>query len=458
MAKTTTKQKRAVPPPLPKRSKTKRVVARDRVVTDTCLPEMKITKRLLTGKLVGEGGMGQVFKAMDTNLNRVVARKELKPEFADNDSLIGLLIAESQITAQLDHPNIVPVYELGSEGKNKVFFTMKLIKGQTLTEILDNKPQDQRTAKDLFDELQVFIKVCDALAYAHSKGVIHKDLKPDNIMVGEFGEVYLMDWGFAHIKGEPAKTETARLKARSRKSMTVKSSEGIVTATLNYLAPEFTTGKMNAVDERTDIFCLGGILYRLLTGRPPFFGDTQQEVARQALATKVIPPEELAGVDIPARLSRISMKALAKDPKDRYQTVTEIKEDVERFLQCGWQFERKTFKQGEIIVREGDVGHDAYIVTTGKCAIYRGKGKEKVVIGELDVGDVFGELAVFASQPRAATVEAATDVSVMVLEKRHFDQDLGMSFWLGVVVKALAERFIGVSQELAALKNQRDTS
>jgi eukaryotic-like serine/threonine-protein kinase len=426
-----------------------------RVVLDTCLPETKVSKRLQIGEVVGKGGMAMISAAYDTNLNRPVARKELRPEFVADESLAGGLVIEAQITAQLDHPNIVPVYELGVDKKNNVFFTMKLVNGRTLTEMLDLKPPKHRTAEDLFSELQVFLKVCDAVAFAHSKGVIHQDLKPDNIMVGEFGEVYLMDWGFARIKGQnPSKVKAEPSKARKRKQLKVTQKEGFVAATPHYLAPEFTTGERCDGDELTDIFCLGGILYRILTGKPPFHGKTMKTVTRKALMTQIDPPEKLAVIDVPTRLSGIAMKALSKEPAERYQTVTDLKGDVERFLQCGWQFQRKRFKAGEVIVREGEPGWEAYIVTTGECAVYRGDGDDKMILDEIGVGDVFGELAIFAGQPRNATVEALTDVSVMVLEKRHFDQDLGMSFWLGVVVKALAERFLDVSDELAELKKR----
>jgi serine/threonine-protein kinase len=331
---------------------------------------------------------------------------------------------------------------------------MKVIKGKTLTEILSSKTPGERTARDLFDQLQIFLKVCDALAFAHSRGVIHQDLKPDNIMIGQFGEVYLMDWGFAKIKkGKSLKKETREV-LQGRKRLKITEKKGFVGATLHYLAPEYLGDNPNHIDERTDIFGLGGILYKILSGEPPFHGNSREEVAQKALFGDVPPPEKVVGMDLPSRLSRIAMKALSKRPEDRYKSVTELKEDVERFLQCGWQFERLRFAPGEAIVTEGEHGDAAYIITSGKCRVYRTVDNEDMELGELGVGDVFGELAVFASRPRAATVKAINEVSVMVLEQRHFEDDLGMSFWLGVVVKALAERFLSASAENAALLKQ----
>jgi eukaryotic-like serine/threonine-protein kinase len=451
-------KKRPKPPPVKKSDGSHRltITSFDPVMVDTCVPERNVSKRLERGPLLGIGGMGKVSATLDTNLNRVVALKELKPELANNQSLAGRLIIESQITAQLDHPNIVPVYELGTDRRGEVFFTMKLINGRTLSEILDLKPPDTRTAKDLFDGLQIFLKVCDAVAFAHAKGVIHKDLKPGNVMVGEYGEVYLMDWGFARLMGRSTvEIYPAPSKAKRRRQLKIDPRDGVVAATPHYLAPEFTSGEDFPGDERTDIFCLGGILYRILTGKPPFHGESMPEVARKALTSEVPPPEQLVVAEIPPRLSCIAMKALAKDPDDRYQTVMDLKEDVEQFLLSGWQFRRKRFRAGEVIIREGDPGDEAYIITSGTCIVYQGSSEEQIPLGEMRVGDVFGELAVFSGEPRTATVEAVTDVSLMVLEKHHFEEDLGMNFWLGVVLRSLAERFLEISTELRELKRNK---
>ena len=423
------------------------------VVMDSCLPEMDPKVRLQPGPVLGEGGMGTVTSVLDTNLNRMVALKALKPEYAKDESLAGRMIMEAQITAQLDHPNIIPVYELGVDENDSVFFTMKLINGRTLTEVLDEKPPSRRTVQDLFKGIQIFLKVCDAVAFAHSKGVIHKDLKPDNVMIGEYGEVYLMDWGFARMVGRgTVEIHAAPSKHRTRRQLHVAPQQGVVVGTPHYLPPEFTSETDFKGDERTDIFCLGGILYRILTGKPPFHGETLTEVARKALVSQVPPPEKAVVTEVPPRLSRIAMKALAKDPDDRYQTVEDLKEDVERFLSSGWQFERKRFQPGQVIVREGEESQEAYIITSGTCRVFKGEAASRIELQTLGVGDVFGELAVFAGQPRAASVEAVEEVTVMILEKQHFEEDLGMSFWLGVVVKALATRFMEVSKELMALK------
>ncbi len=416
---------------------------------DSIAPEMAVSKRLHVGDVFGEGGMSFIEVAYDSNLQREVARKVLKPEFAADESVCGRLIEEAQITAQLDHPNVVPVYELGEDRQKKLYFTMKLVRGRTFSEIIAERDPRQRTEKDLFDQLQVFLKVCDAVAFAHHRGVIHQDLKPDNIMVGEFGEVYLMDWGFAL----PKKAEKARPGGK-RREYAVNRGEGFVSTTIYYMEPEQAKADPRLVDARTDVYCLGGILYKILTHRPPHFGDTIQDAARSAIHGTIVPPAEATDVDLPERLVRICAKALSPDPALRYQTALELKADVERFLQCGWQFEREQFAAGHLIIREGDAGDAAYVITTGRCRVFKTVVGEKVVVGELGPGDVFGELAVFAGQPRGASVEAIEPVTAMVVTRRHFEEDLGMSFWLGLCVKALAERFLESSRRVTELEHE----
>lgn len=419
-------------------------------------PQMKVGQRLSVDKIVGEGGLSNIEQGFDSNLLRNVARKVIKQESADDESMLGRLIEEAQITAQLDHPNIVPVYELGVDDRGELYFTMKLIRGRTLNEILGQVEPERRTAEMLFEQLQVLLKVCDAMAFAHSRGVIHQDLKPDNIMVGEFGEVYLMDWGFARLKrGErPSSRDRDLAASRKRRRYAVEESDGKINATIFYMAPEQALCDPDVIDERTDIFCLGGILYKILTGRPPYFGETIKEVARRAVAARITPPEELVSFDLPPRLCRVCLKALAADPAERYQTVAELKRDVEGFLQCGWQFDRRRFDTGELIVREGDRGDEAYIITTGRCRVFRDVDGQRVDLGEIGIGDVFGELAVFADQQRSASVEALEPVTAMVVTRRHFEDDLGMSFWLGLFVKALAQRFVTCSDRIIELERQ----
>ncbi len=427
-------------------------------------PEHDLSKRLITGQKIGEGGTGFISKAIDTNLFRSVAKKCLHADSMDEEETRAKLIEEAQITSQLGHPNIVPVYELAMDADNVLFFTMKLVEGVTFGSILDEKPIEDRTKADLFEHLQILLKVCDALAFAHSRGVVHRDLKPENIMVGKFGEVYLMDWGLAKLrKGpRPSMRDTIMpfdsIPASSmqcndnRKVYSHKEEDGHLCGTVFYMAPEQACGDFEAVDERTDVFLLGGMLYKILTHCPPYHGDNIYRLIYEAQQVEIEPPEIKTQVDIPQRLSAICMKALKKDRDDRYQSVTEFKNDIESFLQSGWQFNRRVFPPGSVIVKEGDEGHTAYIITKGTCEVYKNINGDNRKVASLGEGNVFGEVAVFANERRTASVIALDTVTTMEIGREHFEEDLGMSFWLGLFTKALAERYLEKDRRVEELE------
>ena len=441
----------------PRRRETDKDLVRVRLAE----PTTALSERLVTGDIIGQGGTGKIEKAFDANLLRYVAKKKLLENDGDSGYQRGRLIEEAQITSQLGHPNIVPVHELGIDADNNLFFTMKLVQGRTFGSILDEKDCARRTKKDLYFYLQILTKVCDALAFAHSRGVVHRDLKPDNIMVGEFGEVYLMDWGLAKLqKGwRPSKRDTVMPvslmpQLGDRELYEAMDEDGLLRGTIYYMSPEQARGDFNAIDERTDIFLLGGILYKILTRRAPYHGDNVYQLIYQAQQAEIQPPEVVSERDTPTKLSDIAMKALEKDPGDRYQSVIDLKNDIEEFLQSGWQFDRRVFNAGTVIVKEGDIGDTAYVITKGRCEVYRTIDGVKHPIAEIKKGDVFGEVAVFTQEPRSATVAAVDYVTALEIKRDYFEDDLGMSFWLGLFTKALAERFLEKNEQVIALQQQ----
>ncbi len=427
-------------------------------------PEPELSKRLFLGNVIGMGGTGVICKAFDTNLLRVVAQKSLIDDTAELEECRSRLIEEAQITSQLGHPNIVPVHELGMDPDGRLFFTMKMVEGVTFKSILERKSAEERTKSDLFSHLQILLKVCDALAFAHNRGVVHRDLKPENIMVGRFGEVYLMDWGLAKLRKGPRPSMRDTImpmsmtpispmpKNEDRKVYDCADEEGKLRGTIFYMAPEQARGDFEAIDERTDIFLLGGVLYRILTHRSPYFGDNVYKLVYEAQQADIPPPETKTHADIPSRLSSICMKALKKDPKDRYQSVTSFKSDIEAFLQSGWQFNRRVFPPKTAIVKEGEEGHTAYIITKGTCIVYRDDRGDRRELARISEGDVFGEVAVFTNEPRSATVEAEDTVTAIEIGREHFEEDLGMSFWLGLFVKALASRYMEKDRRVTELE------
>ncbi len=240
---------------------------------------------------IARGGMGTVLKGRDPDLGRDVALKVLRDDYRDDATMIRRFVEEAQIGGQLQHPGIVPIYELGTLADRRPFFAMKLVKGRTLAELLAQRPDP---AAELPRHLSIFEAVCQTMAYAHARGVIHRDLKPSNVMVGSFGEVQVMDWGLAKVlprggvvddaTAGKVRDETVIATARSGSDAedAALSHAGSVLGTPSYMAPEQARGEGDQVDQRADVFALGSILCEVLTGVPAFTGRSSGAILRKA--------------------------------------------------------------------------------------------------------------------------------------------------------------------------------
>ena len=387
---------------------------------------------------IARGGMGSIRRLYDCELRRFVARKVIDPKLGTDPHAAQRFIDEARISGMLDHANVVPVHELAADDRGTASYTMKLVEGKTLTELI----AAQKTRRDLEQILQDLIKVCDALSFAHSRGIIHRDLKPDNIMVGDYGQVYVMDWGCAQVNGDRSLVEGAA------------EPDGMVIGTIQYMAPEQARGMVSEIDARTDVFALGAVLYKVLTGTCPYPGPLAVALPA-AQRAEFKPPDETSGVAVkpPPHLSQIVVKAMALAPADRYQTAEELAEALRAFLRGGNWFPLHKFARGSVIVREGDRADAAYILTAGRCEVRKRDPKDPSryqVLRVLEAGEVFGETAIFADAPRSASVIALEDVSAVVVERTALDS-LVASSWLGLFVKALADRFLDVDARLAAV-------
>jgi eukaryotic-like serine/threonine-protein kinase len=274
---------------------------------------------------IARGGMGAVLKGRDSDLGRDLAVKVLLEKHRDDPDLIRRFVEEAQIGGQLQHPGVVPVYELGSFGDRRPYFAMKLVKGQTLAELLSAR---SAAAHDLPRFLSVYASVAQTMAYAHTRGVIHRDLKPSNVMVGSFGEVQVMDWGLAKVlprggvvddakarKERPQETVIATARSGSD---TDHSHAGSVMGTPSYMAPEQARGEIDRMDERADVFALGSILCEILTGTAAFTGHPSGEIIRKAAKGDTADAlSRLAGCGAEIELISLSTDCLAVDPEGR---------------------------------------------------------------------------------------------------------------------------------------------
>jgi len=226
--------------------------------------------RLEIGSVIGRGGMGVVVRAFDPQLGRDVAVKLLQEPFSSDAELVQRFLDEAKVSSQLQHPGIVPIYDIGTSDDGWPFYTMKIVDGDTLKERIDARRRPRVSARSL----EVFARVCETVAFAHSRGVVHGDLKPANVMVGAFGEVQVLDWGFA-------KAMTMARKPVAEQDETDSSALRVL-GTPAYMAPEQAIGDIEAIDERTDVFGLGGILCEILTGAPAYLGESRNEVMLRA--------------------------------------------------------------------------------------------------------------------------------------------------------------------------------
>lgn len=389
--------------------------------------------------------MGVVESAFDSVLLRRVARKTMHIEASEHPQLTARFIEEAQITAQLDHPNIVPVHDLAENTQlGKIFFTMKLVDGETLGSIFQRLHSQPFCGLELERVLRIFLKVCDAVSFAHSRGVVHRDLKPDNIMVGSYGQVYVMDWGVALLVRDELDADGHPVSVARRSSS---EEAGTVVGTIRYMSPEQAFGLVSQQGPFTDVYGLGAILYELLTGVAPCWAPTVTESLKLARSGPVPQPETRpAWPTLPPGLCRIAMKALSPRPVDRHVSVDALRQDLEEFLRGGGWFQVQTFEPGAIIVGEGDAADAAFLVTRGNCEVFRDEGGERRVVRRIGAGEIFGEMGLLTRSPRTASVLALDHVTVMVITPEALDHELSQSGWLRELVRALAVRFRELDQ------------
>ena len=314
---------------------------------------------------VGQGSMGEVFRVWDHDLRRTLAMKILSRGFGraqteQHERTLTRFVAEAQVTSQLDHPSIVPVHDFGVSPDGQAYFTMKLVKGRELLSVIDEHHDARRTGEATDWSLHRLVatvhRVCEAMSYAHLKGVLHRDLKPTNIMVGRYGAVYVMDWGLARILGSDHQDVllaggdiTFRVTSdrdgllREAKESKDKTRRGASVGTPAYMSPEQASGRAEAIDERADVYGVGAILYHVVAGHAPYT-EPGKRAAVEAVLFRLQqgPPAAIDSVaaDAPAELRSIIRTAMARAPEARFQSMEQLAQELAAYLEGRSQGER----------------------------------------------------------------------------------------------------------------------
>lgn len=320
------------------------------------------TDRFVPRRLHAKGGLGEVHVAWDRELGREVALKEIRPEYADKEQARIRFIREAEVNANLEHPGIVPVYALGTHPDGRPYYAMRFVQGETLKTALervhDQAPQQSATwwTLQIRGLLRHLLVICDAIEYAHSRGVLHRDLKPDNILLGKYGETLIIDWGLAKVLGradavleakdgsilafDPAlgsgSLQGSRLDVdpvvlHSSQGESAPSIDGQALGSPPYMSPEQAQGLHEQLDHSTDVYSLGATLYAVLTGRQPVRGATVKEIIAKVVRGD-IDPTTTVNPRVPKPLEAIRSKAMALKPEDRYPSARALAQDLERWL------------------------------------------------------------------------------------------------------------------------------
>ncbi len=407
------------------------------------------TDRYVVLSRLGEGGAALVSRSFDRSLCRIVAVKALKENLAAPDLARRTLTREGRPVGYLDHPGIAPIYDHYVKAPDLPCYAMKLVEGKTLSDHLGFRPGKGGRTLPVAEAVGLLLHVGQTLAYAHDRGVIHLDLKPDNVMLGPYGEVLLMDWGNARLVDPvPYRAHLGANATPEDVALLVEEPPDLLSGTPEFMSPEQTCTPRDRLSPSSDIFSSATLFFVMLTGTLPFHGKNVEALLASIRESDAPPLREL-NPEVPPRLAAIVAKMLEKDVSTRYATFHEVLEDLRTYQEAGEGFPVQHLQPGEVLFQEGDDGHAAYLVVTGQVEVLKAGPDGEQRLAVLAPGEVVGELAILTREPRSATVRALTETTLRVMDRTAVERELEkIPPWVGTMVSTLAERFLGLNEKL----------
>lgn len=391
--------------------------------------------------LLGQGGFGEVYTCFDDTLNRLMARKGLKEPYRQDPARLRSLINEARLISYLDHPGVVAVFDAYTDEHGAFQYTMELIEGINLQDEL-RSIERRGEYMTLSRCLRILTRLCQTMAYVHQKGVLHLDLKTENVMIGDFGEVYILDWGNAHLFAPERYHAYLTRNGKDVDISEVINDSNDIVGTPPYMSPEQTIKPRTELSQATDVFSVGVLLYRMLTGIFPFSILSTEDFLRE-LHTLDPKPLHYHRGDVPLRLSQICAKMLAKQESHRYSNFQDVLEDLQALSEFGQVFEREYYQAGEVFIHEGERGNCAYQILDGQVQVYRTYENQEHHVAYLGPGEMIGELAIFSQAPRSASVRAVSPTTVYVIGEDEIMAELEkLNPWVGRMIHSLSSRFL----------------